>query len=150
MAKSKGISLRTTDLYSKDSITPIQLENASLYSKMPPYTQVCIQSIRPRSFRSHSLLHSRISSASDNKNTLPRAPQGNTVRGPDPYGANGEAALHECAALSMECRGEHLCNHKRANWSLHPLRAYCSPQGYKCRTPGAWGGRKPSAFSYYK
>ena len=63
-----------------------------------------------------------------------------TVRGPRPNGANGEAALHEWPALSMECRGEHLCNHKRDSWSLHPLRAYGRPQGYKCRTPGGWGG----------
>ena len=68
-----------------------------------------------------------------------RVPRETTLRGPGPNGAIGEAALHEWAALSMECRGEHLCNHKRASWSLHPLRAYGRPQGYKCRTPGAWG-----------
>ena len=79
-----------------------------------------------------------------------RLPRETTLRGPGPNGAIGEAALHEWAALSMECRGEHLCNRKRASWSLHPLRAYGSPQGYKCRTPGAWAGWKPSAFADYR
>ena len=60
---------------------------------------------------------------------LPKAPQGNTVRGPGPYGAIGEAAPHECAALSTEGRGQHLCNHKRASWSLHQFRAHGSPGG---------------------
>ena len=68
-----------------------------------------------------------------------RLPRETNTRGPSPNGANGETALHEWAALSIECRGEHQCNHKRVNWSLHPLRAYGSPQGYRCRTPGAWG-----------
>ena len=51
------------------------LENASLFLKMPPYSRKSLPilenpslySKRPRSFRSHSLLHSRISIASDNK-----------------------------------------------------------------------------------
>ena len=68
-----------------------------------------------------------------------RLPRETTLRGPGPNGAIGEAALHEWATLSIECRGEHQCNHKRVNWSLHPLRAYGSSQGYRCRTPGAWG-----------
>ena len=82
-----------------------------------------------------------------------RFPWETTLRGPGPDGAIGEAVLHEKAALSTEGRGplpmapgsawEHQCNHKRASWSLHPLRAYGSPQGYRYRTPGAWGGRKP-------
>ena len=36
------------------------------------------------------------------------------MRGPTPNGAIGEADPHECAALSTESHGQHLCNHKRA------------------------------------
>ena len=94
--------------------------------------------------------HSQKRSAEAKRHCYQRLPRETTLCGHGPNGAIWEAALHEWAAFSMDCRGEHLCNHKWARWSLHPLRAYDSPQGYKCRIPGAWGGWKPSALSYYR
>ena len=58
-------------------------------------------------------------------------------------GSDGRHGNPQQAQRGQRSRGEHQCIHKRVTWSLHPLRAYGSPQGYRCRTPLAWGGRKP-------